>query len=167
MVRKRKSRRPDGTTSNEATGRVVAFHAKEMNTPMPNGRGLMDCCYCLHWSIKEEEWGYGSGRYDGQCTCWDVAIPRSLTQQHRFCLDFTPSKYFGEDNGVGRPGETRSTEEIGRDCLRKCLQVKPDMQIGVLYHAPYGEPKKISELIRLDERPENSYEGKNNADCKE
>src|SRR5258708_2963666 len=106
----------------------------DINKAMPNGRGQIDCSYCLHWSIEEEEWGYGSGAYDGRCNCWDVDIPRNLTSDHRFCLDFTPSKYFGEDNCVGHPGETRSVEEIAQERLIACLQVNPDMKIGVLYH---------------------------------
>jgi hypothetical protein len=121
---------------------------------MPNGRGQIDCSYCLHWSIDEEEWGYASGRYDGQCTCWDVAIPRSLTHNDKFCLDFTPSKYFGEDNGVGHPEETRSTEEIALECLKKYLQIKPEMKIGVLYHGGFtgGGFCNIEALLRLDEQ---------------
>ena len=118
---------------------------------MPNGRGLVDCCYCLHWSIEEEEWGYASGRYDGRCGCWDIAIPRCLTEDHRFCLDFTPSPYFGEDNGAGHPEEPRSAEEIAHDFLRACRRARPDMTIGVLYHGPSGEVEKISALMRLDE----------------
>ena len=120
---------------------------------MPNGKGSLDCCYCLHWSIDEEEWGYGSGRYDGQCNCWDVAIPRSVTSEHRFCLDFTPSKYFGEDNGAGHPDEPRSTTELAQGRLKAFMQIKPDMEIGVLYHYPYHEREKITELMRLDGPP--------------
>lgn len=121
---------------------------------MANGRGKIDCCYCLHWSIKEEEWGYASGRYDGRCNCWDVEIPRSLTSSHRFCLDFTPSKYFGEDNGAGHPGETRSTEEIAQERLRSYLQTNPEMEIGVCYrldYDPQGEMNVIRALMRLDD----------------
>lgn len=118
---------------------------------MPNGKGQIDCCYCLHWECSEEEWGYGSGRYDGKCNCWDVAIPRSLTEEHRFCLDFTPSKYFGEDNGAGLPEiETRSAEEVGRDRLTEYMALKPGMEIGVLYHYRDHRPETISELMRLD-----------------
>lgn len=123
---------------------------------MPNGKGQIDCGYCLHWACSEEEWGYGSGAYDGVCNCWDVAIPRTLTKQHRFCLDFMPSKYFGEDNGVGHPEEPdkRSTDEIARDRLTEYMQLKPGMEIGVLYHYQDHAPDTIAPLMRLDAAPE-------------
>lgn len=75
------------------------------------------------------------GRTTGFCNCWDVVIPRSLTKEHRFCLDFTPSKYFGEDNGAGHPEfETRFAEEIARHRLTKYMDLKPGMEIWLLYH---------------------------------
>ena len=111
----------------------------------------MDCSYCLHWSTLEEEWGYGSGRYDGVCGCWDKAIPRNLTTDHRMCLDFIPSKYFGEDNGAGSLFEPRTAEEIAVDRLNEFLRHKPDMQIGVLYHYFSHVPASAEFLMRLDE----------------
>jgi len=62
------------------------------------------------------------------------------------------SKYFGEDNGVGHPDEPdkRSADEIARDRLTEYMQVKPGMEIGVLYHYDYHQPETIAELMRLD-----------------
>jgi len=126
---------------------------------MPNGRGQIDCGYCLHWSITEDAWGYGSGAYDGRCNCWDVAIPRDLTREHRFCLDFLPSKYFGEDNAVGHPEEIRTTEEIAQDRLAEVMQANPEMEIGILYHAPASNMKDVQELMRLDQPHDDSSKG--------
>jgi hypothetical protein len=120
---------------------------------MPNGRGQIDCCYCLHWSTEEEEWGYASGRYDGKCNCWDVAIPRHLTTNHRFCLDFVPNKYFAEDNGVGHPEfDTGSEEQIARARLRAVLLLKPELRLGLLYHYPNHELENAAELMKLDQQ---------------
>ena len=97
---------------------------------MPNGRGQIDCGYCLHWSIIEEDWGYGSGKYDGTCNCWDAAIHCSLKEEHKFCLDFMPSIYFGEDIGVGLHWQTKSTQEVAQTVMQTYLESYPSMAIG-------------------------------------
>ncbi len=120
---------------------------------MPNGRGHIDCGYCLHWAIDEEEWGYESGGHDGTCNCWDAAIPRSLTIEHKFCLDFEPSIHFGEDNGVGLHWQTKSTQEVAQTVMKKYLEAYPRMAIGTLYSGGLdaGGRIVIQAILKLEE----------------
>ena len=118
---------------------------------MPNGKGYMECGYCLHWLDDDDRWGVAACHYEGRCNCWDAIIPEN--SDHRFCLDFTPNPYFGEDNGVGRTGEERTAKEIVGDALRGLLQYKPDLQIGVLYAYHPQMPEELYEVMRFDLSP--------------
>jgi len=101
---------------------------------MPNGRGSLECCYCVHW--RGESHGY-DGAYDaGFCDYHKVAIPSTLADWgHRVCSDFSPSQHFENDSGI-------SVEER---FSRFGISLKPSM----LYVFSYNSPNEIKEFVEL------------------
>jgi hypothetical protein len=60
---------------------------------MPNGKGQLDCCYCIHF---ESEYEGSDAMYDeGFCKFHKAEIPSTLgTGKHRICIDIELNKYF-------------------------------------------------------------------------
>ena len=60
---------------------------------MPNGKGHLDCCYCIHWRNLYK--GYESAYQEGFCNFHQDLIPSTLPLwTHRICKDFKPDEYF-------------------------------------------------------------------------
>jgi hypothetical protein len=60
---------------------------------MPNGRGQIDCCYCMHF---ESEYQGSDAMYEkGFCKFHEAEIPSTLPEwNHRICIDIEPSSFF-------------------------------------------------------------------------
>ena len=60
---------------------------------MPNGKGQLDCCYCIHFESKYE--GTDAMYNEGFCKFHEAAIPSLLPiWNHRICKDIELSKHF-------------------------------------------------------------------------
>ncbi len=60
---------------------------------MANGRGQLDCCYCIYW--KGEYEGYDAAYEERFCKLFETAIPSTLPSwTHRICVDFEPADSF-------------------------------------------------------------------------
>jgi hypothetical protein len=60
---------------------------------MPNGKGQIDCCYCIHFRSKYE--GSDAMYDEGFCKFHRSEIPSTLSSwNHRICVDFEPNKFF-------------------------------------------------------------------------
>ncbi len=60
---------------------------------MPNGKGQLDCCYCVHFESKYE--GSDAMYDDGFCEFHKAEIPSLLPEWiHRICIDFEANNSF-------------------------------------------------------------------------
>lgn len=60
---------------------------------MANGKGHLDCCYCIHWQGEYE--GYDAAYEKGFCGLFKSEIPETLPSwTHRICIDFKPAESF-------------------------------------------------------------------------
>lgn len=60
---------------------------------MPNGKGQIDCCYCVHFVSQYE--GSDAMYDEGNCLFHRRKIPSLLPEwRHRICKDFTPNRHF-------------------------------------------------------------------------
>ena len=101
---------------------------------MPNGKGSLECCYCVHWRCENQ--GYDGAYEGGFCDCHKVAIPSTLAEWgHRVCSDFSPNKFFEQDSGIS----------VEKRFSWFGIKMKP----GMLYVFSYASPPEIKELLEL------------------
>ena len=102
---------------------------------MPNGRGQIDCCYCVHFESVYE--GANAMYEEGYCKFHKTEIPSTLPSwNHRICIDIEPNKFF-----------------------EKYLQYNPleqrfgwfgkELEKNVLYEFYYNNPSEIKILKDL------------------
>ena len=101
---------------------------------MPNGKGSIECCYCVHW--RGEYQGYDGAYEAGFCAHHKASVPSTLPKwDHRVCSEFEPNEFFKRDSRI-------SAEErfswFG-------IKLKP----GFLYVFGYNVPREIKELVEL------------------
>jgi hypothetical protein len=101
---------------------------------MPNGKGSLECCYCIHW---RGEWQGYDGAYEaGFCDQHKVKIPSTLEHWgHRVCHDFSPNKSFEKDSPI-------SVEE-------RFSWFTTELKHGILYEFNYSSPREVKELMDL------------------
>ena len=104
---------------------------------MPNGKGQMDCCYCVHW---QNEWdGYDGAYEQGFCTLYQAEIPSTLPDWiHRICVDFAPNRYFEK-------------YLIPNSLPQRFAWFGIELQKGVLYGFHYNAPTEIKRLKELQQ----------------
>lgn len=102
---------------------------------MPNGKGQIDCCYCVHF---ESEYEGSDAMYDeGFCKFHKSEIPSTLPEwKHRICSDFEANKFF-EKYLQYNPLEQRF-EWFGKD-----------LEKNFLYEFHYNDHKDIRKLKDL------------------
>jgi hypothetical protein len=115
---------------------------------MPNGRGALECCYCVHWQAADGKSGYGPGCLGaGRCSHWKVEIPAAEPPgSHRICADFSPNEDYERHN---RPrmeyrGQT-TTESVRQRISWFGIDLKP----GVLYVFSYNNPPGLRAMMQL------------------
>lgn len=102
---------------------------------MPNGKGQIDCCYCVHFEGKYE--GSDAMYDEGFCKFHKSEIPSTLPEwNHRICSDFEANKFF-EKYLQYNPLEQRF-EWFGIE-----------LEKNVLYEFPYHDHKGIKKLKDL------------------
>lgn len=102
---------------------------------MPNGRGQIDCSYCVHW---QGEYACGDGLYEkGFCKLHKSEIPSTLPDwNHRVCRDFEPNSHF--------------EKYVQYNSLEDRLQgFERALKKNVLYEFPYNAPYLIDKLKDL------------------
>jgi hypothetical protein len=104
---------------------------------MPNGKGQLDCCYCIHW---QSEYQGSDGMYDkGFCKLYEREIPTTLPfWTHRICSDFVPNQFYekyAELNSI----------------VQRFSWFEANLEKGILYGFPYNCPSEIKELKDLTE----------------
>lgn len=102
---------------------------------MPNGRGQIDCSYCVYW---QGEYEGGDGVCEkGFCKLHKSEIPSTLTDgSHRVCKDFEPNRFFEKYI------QYNSLEERFKGFER-------GLEKNVLYKFPYNAPYLIEKLKDL------------------
>ena len=102
---------------------------------MPNGKGSLECCYCVHW--RGEHQGYAGAYAEGFCAHHDAPVPSTLPKWgHRVCSEFSPNDFFKRDS---------SRISVEERFARFGIKLKP----GILYVFGYNTPKEIKELVEL------------------
>lgn len=104
---------------------------------MPNGKGQIDCCYCVHFESESEYEGADAIYEKGFCTFHKSEIPSTLPEwNHRICKDIEPNEFF-EKYLQHNPLEQRF-EWFERE-----------LEKDVLYEFPYNDHNAIKKLKDL------------------
>jgi hypothetical protein len=92
---------------------------------MPNGKGTLDCCYCVHFR--------GNARHHepGACAFHGVTIPASAN--NRVCVHFDAAESYFREQGF--------SETIPP--ARRFTWFREDLEPGVLYEFCYNTPYRI------------------------
>lgn len=107
---------------------------KELMIVMPNGKGSLECCYCLHWGGAYQ--GYDGAYEVGYCKHHQVSLPSTLPEWgHRVCSDFMPNKFFEHDSNIS------AEERFSWFGLK--------LRVEMLYVFNYNAPPQIRELAKL------------------
>jgi hypothetical protein len=105
---------------------------------MPNGKGSLECCYCVHW--QGEYQGYDGAYEEGFCGFHQTTLPSTeSTWTHRICSKFEPNTFFVKD-----------TRDISLAMRFGWFGIK--LEDGVLYGFSYNQPDKIQKIKNLSEQ---------------
>lgn len=113
---------------------------------MPNGRGSLECCVCIHYQGKWS--GYDAFGEEGYCDLHNTPLPAS--ERNRICSQLAATEDYYKCNpvfevdGVKRritPEERFSWFEIA-------------LETGILYTFYYNDPKSIEGWLRLNGKRE-------------
>jgi hypothetical protein len=104
---------------------------------MPNGKGTLDCSYCVHFQGK----GYPDGCHEERrCRYHNSVLPKpKLPYHNRICCHFEPNEMYWEHNPL--------REFI--PLLRRFAWFGADLEPGVLYEFSYNHPPGITPLAVL------------------
>ena len=106
---------------------------------MPNGKGSLDCCYCVHFDAQGYPDGHGEERY---CRFHETKVPKARVEyQNRICGNFVPNEAYFAHN----PSPQFFT------LARKFAWFGIDLEPGVLYEFCYNQPPEIkkSAVLRI------------------
>lgn len=104
---------------------------------MPNGKGQLDCSYCLYFDGSGYPDGFGEER---TCYFHHVILPMAHDLRHnRVCCHFEPNEAFERHGGIG-PFST---------VAGNFAKFGHPMEPGVLYEFPYPNPSAIEESALL------------------
>ncbi len=102
---------------------------------MPNGKGQIDCCYCVHF---QGEYKGSDAMYDeGFCKFHKTKIPSTLPNwNHRICADIEPTDFF--EKSLKYNSLEERFEWFGQE-----------LKQNVLYEFHYNDHKNIKKLKDL------------------
>jgi len=104
---------------------------------MPNGKGSLECCYCIHWRGAYR--GYDGAYEEGFCAYHNSELPSTLSSWgHRICSTFEP------DSSYERDSPSISVEE-------RFTWFGMKLADGILYVFHYNQPYVIEEIKKLSE----------------
>ena len=101
---------------------------------MPNGKGQLDCSYCIHWQGEYE--GSDAVCDKGHCGLFDSELSKS--KLHRICSEFEANEHFDFYAGMHSVEERFKWFEI-------------ELEKGVLYGFGYNTPNDLKKLKVLAE----------------
>src|ERR1043166_4750918 len=106
---------------------------------MPNGKGSLDCCYCVHFDAQGYPDGHGEERL---CRFHGVRLPKAKVEYHnRLCGNFEPNELYFAHNPL------RQYFPLAR----RFAWFGKDLEPGVLYEFAYNDPPGISKSAVLRE----------------
>lgn len=101
---------------------------------MPNGRGSLDCCYCVHFEGTGYPDGHGEER---RCHFHQTVLPKATADYlNRICCHFDPNETYELHNGLGQFAPL----------VRRFAWFGVDLEPGVLYEYSYPHPPSIAQL---------------------
>ncbi len=100
---------------------------------MPNGKGSLDCCYCVHFDAEGYPYGHGEERL---CRFHQTVLPKAKVEgNNRICGNFEPSELY-----------------FAQSPLRQFITVAwfgTDLEPGVLNEFCYNHPPGITKSAVL------------------
>jgi hypothetical protein len=104
---------------------------------MPNGKGSLDCCYCVHCDARGYPEGFGEERL---CKFHETILPKpKVASNNRICGNFEPNEVYNKHNGLGP----------FMPLARRFAWFGKDLKPGVLYEFCYNQPPGITESAVL------------------
>jgi len=104
---------------------------------MPNGKGSLDCSYCVHFDALGYPDGHGEERL---CRFHQTVLPKAKKDYHnRICGNFEPSELYYAHN----PSRQFFT------LARRFAWFGIDFEPGVLYEFSYNHPPGITKSAVL------------------
>ena len=104
---------------------------------MPNGKGSLDCSYCVHFGGRSYPNDFGEERL---CRFHETILPKPIAESNsRICGNFEPNEDYDADN----PNAQFCT------LARRFAWFGIDLEPGVLYEFCYNEPPKIAKSAVL------------------
>lgn len=114
---------------------------------MPNGKGSLDCCYCVHFDGSGYPDGHGEERF---CSFHQVVLPKAkINYNNRVCCHFEPNQAYHQHVGL------RQFFPLARRFAWFGIDLEP----GVLYEFCYNQPPGItkSAVLRIPDYQNNSW----------
>ena len=111
---------------------------------MPNGKGALECCYCIHY--KGQWSGYDAAHEPGFCTYHNAALPGTTdTHLNRICCNFSSNDDYDKHNPLfesdGRLKRISPEERFS--------WFKTPLKAGMLYVFLYNVPASLKEFGKL------------------
>lgn len=104
---------------------------------MPNGKGSLDCSYCVHFDAPGYPEGHGEERL---CRFHETVLPKPKAEyKNRICANFEPSELYFAHN------PSRQFFTLARRFARFGI----DLEAGVLYEFGYNQPENITKTAVL------------------
>lgn len=104
---------------------------------MPNGKGSLDCCYCVHFDGKGYPDGHGEERF---CRFHETVLPKAkISYNNRICGNFEPNTAYLEHTSFGQ----------FFTLARRFAWFGTDLEPGVLYEFCYNQPPGITKSVVL------------------
>jgi hypothetical protein len=104
---------------------------------MPNGKGSLDCSYCVHFDAKGYPDGHGEARL---CRFHQTVLPKAKVESNnRICGNFEPSELYFAHNPL------RQFFPLARRFAWFGIDLEP----GVLYEYCYNQPSGITKSAVL------------------
>ena len=105
---------------------------------MPNGKGSLDCCYCVHFDRSQ---GYPDGfGEERMCHFHETVLPKAKVEHNnRICCHFEPNEGYWRDN----PSHRFNT------VARRFAWFGTNMEPGVLFEFCYNDPPGITKTAVL------------------
>ena len=102
---------------------------------MPNGKGQIDCCYCVNFQSEFE--GSDAMYEKGFCKFHQSEIPSTLPEwNHRICVDFSANRFF--------------EKYLRYNSLDERFEwFEEDLEKNILYEFHYNDHKDIKKLKDL------------------
>jgi hypothetical protein len=105
---------------------------------MPNGKGVLDCSYCIHFDGQ----GYPDGHFEERkCRFHQTVLPKTKLPYHnRICCHFEPNETYKQHE---------SSLSQFMTLARKFAWFGEDLEPGVLYEFSQYHPPGIRALAVL------------------